>query len=82
MTGGLALRLDDRSASDLAEGDRFDTTGVENLIAALFYRGHDRIMRRVACASCFELGRLKHDPEDSTTLLSNSARVVNLSINI
>jgi hypothetical protein len=27
----------------------------EHLIAALFYRGHDRIMRRVARASCFEL---------------------------
>jgi hypothetical protein len=27
----------------------------EHLISALFYRGHDRITRRVACASCFEL---------------------------
>jgi hypothetical protein len=27
----------------------------EHLIAALFYRGHDRITRRVAFASCFEL---------------------------
>jgi hypothetical protein len=29
----------------------------EHLIAALFYRRHDRITRRVACVSCFELYR-------------------------
>jgi hypothetical protein len=27
----------------------------KHLIAALFYRGHDRITRRVACALCLEL---------------------------
>jgi hypothetical protein len=31
------------------------TNASANLIAALFYLGHDRITRRVACASCFEL---------------------------